>query len=144
LCDYLLARGVLTLYQARVVREGRGQELSFAGYPIVDELGPCPGGTAYKALHPTLRTPLVLRRLRADWLAPVDNGAGFVARARAFGMLPHPNAVSLLDAGFYREELYAVLDWPVGFADLDSLAQEVGGAMPGFLAAEFGHAVASA
>jgi serine/threonine protein kinase len=118
--------------------------LNFAGYPILDELGPCPGGTAYKALHPSLRTPLVIRRLRAEWLAPADNGPSFVARARAFGMLPHPNLVLVLDAGFHRDELYVVLDHPAGSADLDSLAREVGGAMPGFLAAEYGRAVASA
>jgi hypothetical protein len=144
LCQYLLSRGVLTQFQADAIREGRGQELNFAGYPVVDELGPCPGGTAYKALHPSLRTPLVLRRLRGDWLAPNDNGASFVSRARAFGMLPHPNVVPLLDAGFHRDELYVVIDQPNGGADLDSLTREVGGAMPGFLAAEYARAIASA
>jgi eukaryotic-like serine/threonine-protein kinase len=144
LCEYLLARGVLTPFQARAIREARGQELNFAGYPVLDEIGPCPGGTAYKALHPALRTPLVLRRLRTDWLAPADNGPGFVARARAIGMIPHPNVVPLLDAGFHRDELYLVIDQPAGSANLETLAREVGGAMPGFLAAEYGRAVASA
>jgi hypothetical protein len=144
LCEYLLSRGVLTQYQADAIRDSRGQELNFAGYPIVDELGPCPGGTSYKALHPSLRTPVVLRRLRTDWLAPADNGPSFVGRARAFGMTPHAHAVLVLDAGFHRDELYVVLDHPSGAADLDSLSREVGGAMPGFLAAEYGRAVASA
>ncbi len=144
LCAYLLSRGVLTRFQADAIREARGQELNFAGYPILDELGPCPGGAAFKVLHPALRTPLILRRLRADWLAPADNGASFVNRARAFGMLPHPNVVTLIDAGFHRDEMYAVIDHPIGAADLDSLAREVGGAMPGFLAAEYGRAIASA
>jgi serine/threonine protein kinase len=143
LCEYLLSRGVLTRYQAEAIREARGQELNFAGYPIVDELGPCPGGIAYKALHPSLRTPIVLRRIRSDWLAPADNGPNYVARARAIGMSPHPNGVPLLDAGFYCDELYVVLDPPTGSIDLESLAHEVGGAMPGFLAAEYGRAVAS-
>lgn len=143
LCEYLLSRGVLTRYQADAIRDDRGQELSFAGYPIVDELGPCSGGAAFKVLHPALRTPLVLRRLRADWLAPADNGASFVNRARNFGMLPHANLVTLIDAGFHRDELYAVIDQPIGAADLESLVKEVGGAMPGFLAAEYGRAIAS-
>ena len=144
LCEYLLSRGVLTRYQAEAIRETRGQELNFAGYPIVDELGTCPGGTEYKALHPSLRTPVVLRRLRSEWLAPADNGANFVARAKAIGMTPHQNGVLVLDAGFHRDELYVVIDQPVGTVDLESLAHEVGGAMPGFLAAEYGRAVASA
>lgn len=142
LCEYLLSRGVLTRFQANAVRESRGQELNFAGYPILDEIGPCPGGTAYKALHPSLRTPVVLRRIRADWLAPADNGANYVNRARAFGMIAHPNVLPLLDAGFYCDELFVVTEQPAG-ADLDALEREVGGAMPGFLAAEYARAVAS-
>ena len=142
LCEYLQSRGVLTRFQAEAVREARGSDLNFAGYPILDELGPCPGGISYKALHPSLRTPVVLRRLSAEWLNPSDNGVNFVSRARAFGMIGHPNAVTLLDAGFHRDELYVVFEEPVG-ADLDDLAREVGGAMPGFLAAEYGRSLAS-
>jgi serine/threonine protein kinase len=143
LCDYLLTRGVLTRFQADAIRDARGQELNFAGYPIVDELGPCPGGIAFKALHPSLRTPVLLRRIRSDWLAPADNGANYVARARAYGMVHHTNAVSVLDAGFHRDELFVVLELPPGSVDLDVLSREVGGAMPGFLAAEYARAVAS-
>ena len=144
LCEYLLARGVLTRFQATAIREGRGHELSYAGYPVLDEVGPCPGGMAYRALHPSLRTPLVLRRIRADWLAPTDVPLNFVSRARAFGMLPHPNLVHLLDAGVAGAEIYLVIDPPVDAADLETLAREIGGAMPAFLAAEYGRAVASA
>ena len=143
LCEYLLSRGVLTRFQADAIRGARGQELNFAGYPIVDVIGPCPGGMAYKALHPSLRTPVILRRLRADWLAPLENGASYVNRVRAIGMCPHPNAVPVLDAGFYCDEPYVVIDPPTGTADLQTLTAEVGGAMPGFLAAEYGRAVAS-
>jgi serine/threonine protein kinase len=142
-CEFLLARGVLTKFQAAAIRDGRGDELSFAGYPVIDEVGPCPGGRAYRALHPSLRTPLLLRRLRPEWFAPADNAAGYVARARAFGMLPHPNLVHLLDAGVHRDEVYLVIEQPADAADLETLASEIGGAMPGFLAAEYGRAVAS-
>ncbi|MBA4067959.1 MAG: hypothetical protein C0501_30505 [Isosphaera sp.] len=144
LCEYLLARGVLTKFQADALRDGRGGELSYAGYPVTDDLGPIPGGRAYRAFHPSLRTPLVLRRLRADDLAPADTPNGFVARARAFGMIPHPNLVHLLDAGVADGEVYAVVDAPADAADLETLSKEIGGAMPGFLAAEYGRAVAGA
>lgn len=65
LCGYLLSRGVLTKYQADALREGRGHELSFAGYPVLDVIGPCRGGTAYQALHPSLRTPVCVQIGRA-------------------------------------------------------------------------------
>ncbi|HEV3437756.1 MAG TPA: serine/threonine-protein kinase [Gemmata sp.] len=144
LCEYLLARGVLTRFQAVAIRDARGQELTFAGYPVIDEIGPCPGGIAYKALHPALRTPVVLRRIRLQWLAPDDNVRDYLNRARSFGMLIHTNVVPLLDVGMYLEELYLVIDQPSDAANLELLAAEVGGAMPGFLAAEYGRVVASA
>ena len=144
LCSYLLARGVLTQFQADAIRDGRGNELSFAGYPVIDALGPCPGGTAYRALHPSLRTPLVLRRLDPAAFAPTDDATAVVNRARTFGTFAHANLLPVLDAGVYEGQAYAVLDVPGDSADIGSLLKEVGGAMPGGLAAEYGWAVASA
>jgi len=143
LCSYLLERGVLTKFQADAIRDSRGHELNFAGYPIVDEIGPCPGGIAYKALHPSLRTPLVLRKFHADSFGPTDNAAAVIGRARAIGSITHPHLLALIDAGIHQDQAYAVLDQPTDVADLGSLLLEIG-AMPGFLAAEYGRAVASA
>jgi serine/threonine protein kinase len=144
LCTYLLARGVLTRFQADAIRDGRGHDLSFGGYPVIDVLGPCPGGTTYRALHPSLRTPLMLRRFAQVAFAPTDDANAVVNRARTFGTLQHPNLLALLDAGVHQGQAYAVLDVPADSADLGALLKEVGGAMPGFLAAEYGWAVASA
>jgi serine/threonine protein kinase len=143
-CEFMFSRGVLTRFQATALREHRGHELSYGGYPIIDEIGPCPGGMAYRGLHPSLRTPLVIRRLRNDWLAPIDNPTNYLARARSFGMLAHPNIVHLLDVGTQGDEIYLVIEQPADTADLETLALEIGGAMPGFLAAEYGRAIASA
>ncbi len=67
-----------------------------------------------------------------------------IQRARTFGTIRHPNLQPVLDAGVYNGQAYAVLDQPVDSTDLGSLLKEVGGATPGFLAAEYGWAVASA
>ena len=144
LCSYLLGRGVLTQFQADAIREGRGHELSFGGYPVIDALGPCRGGTAYRALHPALRTPLVLRRLDPTAFAPADDVNAVVHRARTVGTLPHPNLLPLLDAGIFQGQPYAVIDAPPDAVDMEAMLKEVGGAMPAFLAAEYGWAVASA
>lgn len=144
LCSYLLSRGVLTRFQADALRDGRGHELSFAGYPVIDLLGPCRGGTAYQALHPSLRTPLVIRRFDPAGFAPADTPQAVVARARTVGTITHPNLMPLLDAGEYAGRPYAVFDQPPDVADVATMLREVGGAMPGFLAAEYGWAVASA
>lgn len=142
LCDYLAARGALTRFQADALRAGRGAELTFAGYPVLDEIGPCPGGTAYRALHPSLRTPVVLRKLRADALHPSDTPAALAQRARTFPTY-HPNLLVPLDAGEFGGEFYAAVEEPADTATLEQLVVEIG-PMPAFLAAEFGRQAASA
>ncbi len=142
LCEYLETRGALTRFQADALRSGRGGELTFAGYPVLDEIGPCPGGTAYRALHPSLRTPLVLRKLRPGALLPSDSPAAMVQRARTFPTY-HPNLLVPLDAGEFGGEFYAAVEEPADSATLEQLVVEIG-PMPAFLAAEFGRQAASA
>lgn len=144
LCAYLLERGVLTQYQADALREGRGHDLNLAGYPLVDVIGPCRGGTAFRTLHPSLKTPLVLRRFEPDAFAPTDDVHAVIHRARAVGSIIHPNLIPVLDAGITEGTGYVVLEPLADSADLATLLTEVGGAMPGFLAAEYGAALASA
>jgi hypothetical protein len=141
-CDYLLSRGVLTRFQADQIRAGKATELSFAGYPIVDELGPCPGGTAYRVLHPSLRTPLVLRRLRPEWVGEADNVAAYVQRARDASPIVHANLAQLLDAGVYLDEPFVTLD-PCDGADLQALVTDIG-PMPTALAVRYAKQLADA
>ncbi len=135
LCDALVSRGLLTPYQAACIRSGRGKELSFAGYPVLDELGPCPGGIAYKVQHTSLRTPIVMRRLRPDWLVPADNLSAFIQRAQHASTIHQHHLTSLLDAGAYEDQLFVVLE-PYEGATLESLVREIG-PMPAFLACAF-------
>jgi len=140
LCGFLEKRGVLTAYQAEKIRNGQGQEITFAGYPILGELGPCPGGTAYKASHPSLRTPLIVRRLRADWLAPSDNLSAYLQRAQAAAPIVHPNLAHLLDAGVSQDEAFVVIE-PFEGGNLEKLIADIG-PMPAALAAEYARQVA--
>ena len=141
-CDFLRDRGLLTAYQADLIRAGRLPELTFAGYPVVGELGPCPGGTAYRALHPSLRTPVVLRRIRPEWVGESDNVSAYVQRAQVACPLVHPHLANLLDAGVYLEEPYATLE-PFDGADLRTLVTDIG-PMPTTLAATYAGQVALA
>ena len=135
LCEFLQQRGVLTNYQSDAIRSGRGYELNFAGYPILEEIGPCPGGTAYRGTHPSLRTPVVIRRLRAEWFAPLDTASAYLRRAQEAAPATHPHLAHLLDAGVHRDEPFAVLE-PFDSADLETLIGDIG-PMPALLAAEF-------
>ncbi len=135
LCDALVARGLLTPFQANRIREGRGRELAFAGYPILDDRGACPGGYAFTARHPSLRTPIVLRRIAADWLAPADNLAAYIQRAQAASTVVHPHLATLLEAGASEDQLFVVIEPPEG-APLDELVRDIG-PMPAFLACAY-------
>ena len=135
LCESLLARGAITSFQAERIRTGRGRELTFAGYPILDEAGNCLGGTVVRALHPSLRTPVMVRRLRTDWLAPADNLSAFVQRAQLAAPISHENLMHILDVGAYHDELYATLI-PFDGSNLESLVRDIG-PMPTFLACRF-------
>ena len=133
-CDLLRDRGVLTAYQADLIRSGRMAELTFAGYPVVGELGPCPGGTAFRALHPSLRTPIVLRRILPNWVEAGDNLSAYVQRAQAACPVVHLHLANLLDAGVYQDEPFVTLE-PFDSADLLALVTDIGpmpatGALP--------------
>jgi eukaryotic-like serine/threonine-protein kinase len=135
LCEALVARGLLTPFQANRIRDGRGRELAFAGYPILDDRGPCPGGYALTAKHPSLRTPIVLRRIATDWLAPADNLSAYIQRAQAASTVVHPHLATLLEAGAYEDQLFAVLE-PLAGATLEDLVADIG-PMPAFLACAY-------
>jgi serine/threonine protein kinase len=141
-CDYLQTHGALTGYQVERIRAGKADELTVAGYPVLDELGACPGGAAYRALHPALRTPVILRRLRRDAIEPGESAEAFIRRARDAGSLVHPHLAHLLDAGLAGDEPYAVLE-PFDGADLQTLVGDIG-PMPAALATEYGRQIATA
>lgn len=135
LCDHLVSQGVLTDYQADQIRAGRRHDLRYAGVTILGEVGPCPGGRAYRAMHPSLGTEVELRKLDASLLQPSDTTTDFVARGQSAATLAHPNLASVLDVGLHEGELYATLPAPRG-ETLANLVREIG-AMPIALAREF-------
>ncbi len=143
LCNYLESRGVLSRFQSGMLRSGQGHALVFAKYPLLDEVGPCPGGTEFKATHPSLKTPVIVRRFRNESLAPIDSAGALIARARAAASIHHANIVPLLDVGFHEDEGYVAIEPSRDSADLQSLVKEIG-PMPVFLAAEYGRQIASA
>ncbi|MCS7020936.1 MAG: protein kinase [Gemmataceae bacterium] len=142
-CEYLLERGVLTPYQAQALREGRGHELNVGGYPVIEALGPCPGGHAFKVLHPTLRLPLVMRRIRWEDAQLGEPAEVFFQRLRRWGQWQHPHVVAALDIGRTDDEIFIVLDPLADHADVQTLTAELGGPMPAPLAVDVLRALAA-
>lgn len=101
---------------------GDGPPRVVAGYPLGEALGPCPGGTAFRAVHPSLRTPLEFRLFDADFVADVP---AFVRQMQDACPATHPHLAALLDAGSAEDQPFAVLEAFAG-ADLESLVRDIG------------------
>lgn len=107
----------------------------FAGYTLTAELGPCNGGVAFRATHPSFPTPVVLRKLRAELLGPGNDPEIYVAHARAASAVINPHLVRLLDAGIHDGEPFVVVELFEG-ADLETLVRDIG-PMPTSLACAY-------
>lgn len=142
LCDSLVARGLLSPFQAERVRAGHTEQLVVAGYPLVEEIGPCPGGTTFRAVHPSLQMTVTLRLIRADWFPPADNTRDFVQRAIVANRVYHPHVVNFLEVGVWKEDVFVVFD-PFDAGDLQTLVTDIG-PMPADLATKYVHKTASA
>ncbi|HEX3147363.1 MAG TPA: serine/threonine-protein kinase [Gemmataceae bacterium] len=133
--NYAQERGWLTPYQIQELREGRGSGLVVGGYRIFDKVNDGPAGATYKALHPALHSPVSLRLLKLDWLAPADTMAAYLERTHAATLVQSPHVVTILDAGTHGDAPYVVQDYLDG-CDLFRLVNEMG-ALPVGLACEY-------
>jgi eukaryotic-like serine/threonine-protein kinase len=107
----------------------------FAGYSLPDHGTPFPGGVSYSTVHPTTGEAVLLRVVRADWLAPADTVDAFTARLRTCFSATHDHLLKLIDAGVHDGQPYAVTESFAG-ANLETLVRDIG-PMPTFLAARF-------
>src|SRR5260221_3928866 len=60
----LIQRGILTAWQAQTVLKGRGKELVFGSYVLVEKLGEGGMGKVYKARHRMMRRVVALKVIR--------------------------------------------------------------------------------
>jgi eukaryotic-like serine/threonine-protein kinase len=122
----LVNNETLTSYQSDLVRRGRARELGFAGYPLLEELPPIPGAKVYRALHPSLRTPVILRRYAVEAFPYPQLGVEFVEKAQKASTLYHASLAELLDANVTAEgEVYIALV-PFAGDTLENLVSDIG------------------
>jgi serine/threonine protein kinase len=138
LTDRLLAAGDLTPYQAQLLRAGRGDELVVAGFPVVGELG-----DDFRALHPSLGAPVVLRRLPVGRFPTDADRNEYVRRAQDASVIRHPHFTTLLDAGITPDGGVFVALEPFDGEDLLALVGDIG-PMPVGLACDYLKGVAAA
>jgi eukaryotic-like serine/threonine-protein kinase len=125
LAKQLVKLGWLTLYQAKRLLAGRGDELVIGNYVILDMLGEGGMGKVFKARQLRLNRLVALKVIRADLIANNTTLKRFHREAKAAAQLAHPNIVRLFDADQVGDHHYLAMEYVEG-ADLACLVKDSG------------------
>jgi serine/threonine protein kinase len=125
----LVARGLLTKFQAEQLLAGRTGGFFLGPYRIVEQLGEGGMGRVYKAEHRAFGRIVALKALAPSVLKSDRALELFLREVRAIAQLVHPNIVTAFDADRAANgRYYLVLEYVNG-PNLDQLVRE-GGPLP--------------
>jgi hypothetical protein len=126
LADRLVAAGLLTRFQARLLLKGRPGEAFIGGkYKVLDLLGKGGMGAVYLCEHVALRTRVAVKVLPASADEDPQTRERFYREARAFAQLNHPNLVRGFDVDSDGTSHYIVMEYVDG-VDLQRLVAQGG------------------
>jgi serine/threonine-protein kinase len=121
----LVARGLLTRFQAEQLLAGRTGGFFLGPYRILEQLGQGGMGRVYKAEHRSLGRTVALKVLAPSVLKSAKAQALFLREVQAVARLVHPHIVAALDAGQAGGRHYLVLEYVNG-PNLDQLVRGKG------------------
>ena len=137
----LMAKKVLTRYQADQLLAGRGSDCLVAGrYQILDKVGEGGMGVVYKACDTKLDRLVALKVMPAGRLHQADAVARFQREAKALARLSHPHIIQAYDSGEDACRSFLVMEYVEGLT-LDQVLRRYG-ALPPTLAADLIHQAA--
>ncbi len=149
LADALVARRLLTPYQAGRVRGGSVNGLVLGNFRVLEKIGAGGMGVVFRAEHQSLRTPAAIKALFADGAKNRRGIDRFFVEVRAVATLRHPNIVAAIDAGEEphagsdgQAVPYLVMEYLPG-KNLDDLVTQEG-PLPVARACQFAHQIADA
>jgi eukaryotic-like serine/threonine-protein kinase len=125
----LLRRGWLSVYQANQLLQGRGQNLVFGSYQLLERLGEGGMGAVFKARHSKLGRLVALKVIRKERLSKETAVRRFQREIRAAAQLNHPNIVHAFDADEVEGTHLLVMEYVEGGIDLAQLV-ELRGPLP--------------
>lgn len=135
----VLKRGWLTPYQARELFAGRGQELLFGGYVVLEQLGEGSTARVFKARHRLSGRVVALKVLRPDSL--LEAGRERLRREHWAGTrLGHPNILRTYGSGRAAGAYFLVMEYVEG-KSLARLVREQG-PLPAGRASDYGRQTA--
>jgi hypothetical protein len=122
---HALKSGWLTRFQINVIAKGRGQDLTFGSYVVLDSLGEGAMGQVFKAHHQRMGRVVALKVIRKEKLASPAAVQRFYQEVKAAAQLSHPNIVIAYDAGSIGATHYLAMEYVDGI-DLSRLVKESG------------------
>jgi serine/threonine-protein kinase len=141
--DQLVARRVVTAFQAEQLLAGRADECIVAGrYRILEKLGAGGMGTVYKAQDTKLDRFVALKVLPAHLVNDPGAVARFQREAKALAKVSHPAIVQAHDTGEDRGQQFLVMEYVEG-TNLSQMVKEQG-RIPPTLAADYVYQAAQA
>ncbi|QDU63644.1 Serine/threonine-protein kinase PrkC [Planctomycetes bacterium Pan216] len=106
----LVTDGKLTSYQASMIYQGRGKNLSIGDYVLVDKLGKGGMGVVFRAYHRHMDREVALKVLPSSAVGTKEKVQRFRREVKAAAKLFHQNVVTALDASESRGIHYLVTE----------------------------------
>lgn len=113
LADGLVARGLITLWQARQLLSGR-HDFFVGKYKLLERLGAGGMGTVYKAHHAMTDRVVALKLVSKALLANPPAVARFRTEVRLICSLNHPNIITAFDADSVGDMHFLVMEFGQG------------------------------
>ena len=115
LAQLLVAKVVLTRYQAQVLLGYREGPLVLDNYIVLSRLGEGGMGEVYRALHRHIRRTVAVKVLHASYAARNERSVQrFYREVRTLAQLQHPHIVTAHDAGQHQGTLFLVMEYVRG------------------------------
>lgn len=121
----LIKRDVLTRFQAAVLLQGRGVNLVWGEYVVLDRIGKGGMGQVFLARHRRMDRMAALKLLPAASTTSSEAVQRFQREVRAAARLHHPNIVTAYDAGTQRGRHYLAMEYVAG-QDLAQMVRDQG------------------
>jgi serine/threonine protein kinase len=121
----LVARGLLTKFQAEMLLAGRTGGFQLGQYRILDQLGQGGMGRVFKAVHLTMNRIVALKVVTSQLVKTEQGRQLFMREVRAAARLMHPNIVTAYDANQIGDRHYMVMEFVDG-PNLEQLVREKG------------------
>jgi serine/threonine protein kinase len=121
----LVARGLLTKFQAEMLLAGRTSGFQLGQYRILDQLGQGGMGRVFKAVHQTMNRIVALKVVTSQLVKTEQGRQLFMREVRAAARLMHPNIVTAYDANQISDRHFMVMEFVDG-PNLEQLVREQG------------------